>query len=88
MPDLFDPVLAVEIDQVNGKLHEERVHRLAGNNPKAFPLCQSLASQQALVSLLAGIGRLDTFIREPMGECGAGLESAWLMWMLNILLQN
>ena len=59
MPHLAHLPLLVEVDQVDRKLHEERMDRFAGNDPQAFAGLQPLMLQQADPPLLAGIRNID-----------------------------
>ena len=49
----------VQIDQVDRKLHEERMHRLAGNDPQAGPVVQPFMFEQTGATLGTGIGYVD-----------------------------
>lgn len=43
---LADAVLTVEIDEIDRKAHEKRVHRFTGHNPEAFSGGEPVAAQQ------------------------------------------
>lgn len=58
VPDLFYSVLSVEIDKVDGKLHEEGVDGFAGNNPHPFSLGQPLSPQEPLGTFWPAAGHL------------------------------
>jgi hypothetical protein len=49
-PDLHDPTLAIEIDQVNGESHPEGVYRFARHYPKTLAIGQGFSSEQAFPS--------------------------------------
>jgi hypothetical protein len=62
-PDLFHSQFAIQVNEIDGELHAERVDRLAGPDPQAFSRPEFLASQQTLPSLRAVIRNL-----HAMGE--------------------
>ena len=55
MPHLADFLLLVEVNQIDGKLHEERVDRLARADPQPFTRFQPLMLEEAGAPLSAGI---------------------------------
>ncbi len=58
--DLSDNVPAVNEDEIDGELHPEGMHRLAGHDPKAFALCEGLLTEEATCAGRSAIGYFDT----------------------------
>jgi D-arabinose 5-phosphate isomerase GutQ len=56
--DLLHLFVLVHVNQIDGELHEEAVHRLAGHNPQAFALAQAFVLQKTGAALLAGVGQV------------------------------
>ena len=54
-PDFFDPVLAVQVQHIDGEFHEEAVHGFAGRNPQPVARSKTCVFQQSSTALRAGI---------------------------------
>ena len=82
-PDLFHSQFAVQVNEIDGELHAERVDRFAGPDPQAFSRPEFLASQQTLPALRAlirnlhGMGehRLAGEVRDPETKIGFRLAA-------------
>ncbi len=55
-----DAKAAVEIDKVDGELHPERVHCLAGYDPQPRSRLEALAPQKALAAPGAAVGNFNS----------------------------
>ena len=58
--DFYDNVPAVNEDEIDGELHPDGMHRLAGHDPKAFALCEGSLTEQATCAGRSAIGYFDT----------------------------
>ena len=56
MAHLADALLLIEVNKVDGELHEEGVDRFTRRNPKAFASAELGLFQQARAALGAAIG--------------------------------
>jgi hypothetical protein len=82
-PDLFHSQFAVQVNEIDGELHEECVDRFAGPDPQAFSRAEFLAPQQTLPALRAfirnlhGMGehRLAGDVRDPETKIGFRLAA-------------
>lgn len=59
-PDFFHAFVAVDVDEIDRKLHEKGVYRFTGNDPEAGARRKVSASQQAFVACGTVIGKLGT----------------------------
>ena len=55
VPYLANFALLVEVDQVDGKLHEKRMDRFARADPESLTWFQPFVLQQACTPLLTGV---------------------------------
>ena len=55
MPHLANFPLLVEVDQVDRKLHEERMNRFAGDDPQTVAGFQAFVFEQADTPLFTGV---------------------------------
>lgn len=52
-------MLSVDVDQIDGEFHEERVHRFAGNDPKPGALVEAAVLEEAGSALRTRQRRID-----------------------------
>ena len=77
-PDFFHSQFPVQVNEIDGELHEERVDRFAGPDPQAFSRPEFLAPQQTLPALRADIRNLHALgelrlageVRDPETKIG------------------
>jgi hypothetical protein len=50
-----DAILAIDIDEIDGKAHEEGVHRFAGSDPQTLTGQKALPAQQTFSSCGCGM---------------------------------
>ena len=53
-------MLAIEIDEIDWELHKKGMHRLAGNNPHAFPGRKAFSPEKPFRALGAAAGHFRT----------------------------
>lgn len=59
--NLFDAVLTIKVDEIDGKLHKEGVNGFAGNDPHAFSAPQAFFSEKAFGALRTRTRNLRVF---------------------------
>jgi hypothetical protein len=56
MTDLAHLPIPIQVNQIDGELHEEAVHGFARDNPEALAWVQTVVLEQSCAPLFAGIG--------------------------------
>lgn len=59
-PDLLNLFFAVDVDEIDWKLHEKGMDRRTGDNPEASSRWEARASEESFIASGGGIGDLDT----------------------------
>ena len=80
MADLPDSVPAIQIDQVNGELHEEGVYGFTGEDPQAFSGSQPRAPQQALATPGTAVGHFQAGGKHSMAGEICDLQAGLRGW--------
>jgi len=78
----LDPMLAVQIYQVDGEFHKKGMNRLTGNDPQAFARSQTLASQQALIALWSAVSDFQVGRQNSAARDVRNPEASIRSWLL------